>query len=106
MMGLPVEYPLVPQIPLRNNGIIERSCMAPEATTIMIEKENIPPNLNQNLSMRAITDPPIIQPTLVQQQFRDWDDLDAEDAEDPLMVSEYVVDIFNYMRQLEVNKER
>lgn len=32
----------------------------------------------------------------------DWDDLDAEDSEDPLMVSEYVVDIFKYMKQTEV----
>ncbi|RXW17651.1 hypothetical protein EST38_g8204 [Candolleomyces aberdarensis] len=31
-----------------------------------------------------------------------WDDLDAEDGDDPLMVSEYVVEIFQYMRQLEV----
>lgn len=31
----------------------------------------------------------------------DWDDLDAEDKGDPLMVSEYVNDIFDYMRELE-----
>lgn len=31
----------------------------------------------------------------------DWDDLDAEDKGDPLMVSEYVNDIFDYMRDLE-----
>jgi G2/mitotic-specific cyclin 1/2 len=32
----------------------------------------------------------------------DWDDLDAADGNDPLMVSEYVIEIFNYMRELEV----
>jgi len=32
----------------------------------------------------------------------EWDDLDAEDADDPLMVSEYVVEIFKYMKELEV----
>jgi G2/mitotic-specific cyclin 1/2 len=32
----------------------------------------------------------------------EWDDLDAGDSEDLLMVSEYVVDIFKYMRQTEV----
>ena len=32
----------------------------------------------------------------------DWDDLDAVDAYDPLMVSDYVVEIFNYLRELEV----
>ncbi|KAH9853659.1 cyclin-like protein [Lenzites betulinus] len=30
-----------------------------------------------------------------------WDDLDAEDADDPLMVSEYVVEIFEYLKQVE-----
>lgn len=32
----------------------------------------------------------------------DWDDLDAEDADDPLMVSEYVVEIFDYLKRVEV----
>lgn len=32
----------------------------------------------------------------------DWTDLDAEDADDPLMVSEYVVEIFKYMKEIEV----
>lgn len=32
----------------------------------------------------------------------EWDDLDAEDADDPLMVSEYVVEIFNYLKKVEV----
>ncbi|KAJ7755384.1 g2/mitotic-specific cyclin cdc13 [Mycena maculata] len=31
-----------------------------------------------------------------------WDDLDADDLDDPLMVSEYVVDIFNYLKQVEL----
>lgn len=31
-----------------------------------------------------------------------WVDLDAEDADDPLMVSEYVHDIFNYLKGVEV----
>ncbi|EMR08249.1 hypothetical protein PNEG_03416 [Pneumocystis murina B123] len=33
---------------------------------------------------------------------QDWDDLDADDAHDPLMVSEYVEEIMSYMRELEV----
>jgi hypothetical protein len=32
-----------------------------------------------------------------------WEDLDAEDADDPLMVSEYVIDIVKYMKELEVS---
>ena len=31
-----------------------------------------------------------------------WDDLDADDTDDPLMVSEYVQDIFRYLKQVEV----
>ncbi|KAG6854408.1 hypothetical protein C0991_006950 [Blastosporella zonata] len=31
-----------------------------------------------------------------------WDDLDADDSDDPLMISEYVVDIFNYLKQIEI----
>jgi G2/mitotic-specific cyclin 1/2 len=30
------------------------------------------------------------------------DDLDADDFEDPMMVSEYVHEIFEYLRELEV----
>lgn len=31
-----------------------------------------------------------------------WDDLDAEDTDDPLMVSEYVTEIFTYLKEVEV----
>ena len=33
---------------------------------------------------------------------QDWDDLDRDDNDDPLMVSEYVVEIFNYLKEVEV----
>lgn len=32
----------------------------------------------------------------------EWDDLDADDGDDPLMVSEYVVEIFKYLKEVEV----
>jgi len=38
-----------------------------------------------------------------QKDLQDWEDLDAEDANDPSMVSEYVNEIFDYMRELEVS---
>lgn len=60
----------------------------------IVDKENIVPTLNQLIKV----------PT--QTITRDWDDLDAEDAEDPLMVSEYVNEIFAYMRQLEVRQRQ
>ena len=33
-----------------------------------------------------------------------WDDLDVEDADDPLMVSEYVHEIFVYLQEVEVSE--
>ena len=33
-----------------------------------------------------------------------WDDLDTEDADDPLMVSEYVTEIFAYLKEVEVSE--
>lgn len=39
---------------------------------------------------------------LQQEEERDWIDLDAPDAEDPLMVSEYVEEVCEYMREIEV----
>jgi G2/mitotic-specific cyclin 2 len=32
----------------------------------------------------------------------EWEDLDAEDADDPMMVSEYVNEIFDYLKVVEV----
>ena len=31
-----------------------------------------------------------------------WDDPDAEDAGDPLMVSEYIVEVFDHLKEVEV----
>jgi hypothetical protein len=36
----------------------------------------------------------------------EWDDLDAEDGDDPLMVSEYVIEILDYMKSVEVSAIR
>lgn len=44
---------------------------------------------------------PIISENPAPESILEHDDLDAEDAEDPLMVSEYVSEIFEYMRGLE-----
>lgn len=37
-----------------------------------------------------------------QEIVEDWDDLDKDDDDDPAMVSEYVVEIFHYLKELEV----
>lgn len=32
-----------------------------------------------------------------------WDDLDSVELDDPMSASEYVIDIFHYLKELEVN---
>lgn len=62
----------------------------------VVEKENAPPPAHHRL-------PPVVSRALSRIPLKpQWDDLDAEDAGDPLMVSEYVVEIFDYMLKLEV----
>ncbi|GMF05499.1 unnamed protein product [Ambrosiozyma monospora] len=46
--------------------------------------------------------PDTIQETKKPKVDYTWDDLDADDFDDPLMVSEYVNDIFEYLNELEL----
>lgn len=80
-------------------GIVERACIESEQQLpiAVMNKENIAPNMIRVPSMSMIPVDLLAE--------RDWDDLDAEDAGDPLMVSEYVVEIFDYMRHLEVTSK-
>lgn len=39
----------------------------------------------------------------VEEDDDEWDDLDEGDEDDPLMVSTYVVEIYDYLRKLEVS---
>lgn len=66
-----------------------------------LDKENLAPAAASSLMPLVTIQVPKIAPIKAAVK-RDWDDLDAEDAEDPLMVSEYVVEIFDYMKCLEV----
>ncbi|KAJ2800283.1 G2/mitotic-specific cyclin, partial [Coemansia furcata] len=43
----------------------------------------------------------VSEPTLVE-TVCDWDDIDADDSDDPLMVSEYITDIIEYLREREL----
>ncbi|KAJ2456272.1 G2/mitotic-specific cyclin [Coemansia sp. RSA 2336] len=54
-------------------------------------------------SMRSFAGPEVfdIPAKSRKEQVQDWDDIDADDADDPLMVSEYISDIIEYMRKLE-----
>ena len=48
----------------------------------------------------AVSDP---APAVVKPEDGEPDDLDKEDMDDPLMVSEYVGEIFQYLRKVEVS---
>ncbi|KAJ2663176.1 G2/mitotic-specific cyclin [Coemansia sp. RSA 1200] len=52
-------------------------------------------------SVRSIRGPEPFELAETTAEVCDWDDIDAEDAEDPLMVSEYIAEIIEYMRELE-----
>lgn len=78
-----------------STAMVDKSSLPATEDHYEADKENIAPT---NISLSHYTKS-IPAKTAVK---RDWDDLDAEDAEDPLMVSEYVVEIFDYMRSLEV----
>jgi hypothetical protein len=75
--------------------------------TSAVEKENIHRSLISNL-FAPVKKQQISPESVVKKQIvalsttkRQWQDLDAEDAGDPLMISEYVVEIIDYMRSLE-----
>ena len=50
--------------------------------------------------MEAFADEPEADP-----EYSAWEDLDVDDNNDPLMVSEYVQDIFKYIKQVEVSPQ-
>jgi G2/mitotic-specific cyclin 1/2 len=67
-----------------------------EQTRLLEEEELITARIAAELEAYA-NDEPEADP-----ETSPWDDLDADDVDDPVMVSEYVVDIFNYLKQVEV----
>jgi G2/mitotic-specific cyclin 1/2 len=46
----------------------------------------------------------VLTTRLVKPEDEQPDDLDKDDVDDPLMVAEYVVEIFDYLRTLEVQR--
>ncbi|KAJ2358106.1 G2/mitotic-specific cyclin [Coemansia sp. RSA 2618] len=54
-------------------------------------------------SLRSMAGPAVfdLPPKPKAEPVQDWDDIDADDADDPLMVSEYISDIIEYMRKQE-----
>jgi len=61
--------------------------------------------LARTVSRRRAEEPPEPEVPRKKQKVepvQEWDDLDAADVNDPFMVAEYVNEIFDYMRELEV----
>jgi len=87
----------IPKISLKENTLKEKN---------EEEKERNNENNNKNTSLieilKASSDKNKLENNEeFQKDIQDWADLDAEDANDPSMVSEYVNEIFDYMRELE-----
>lgn len=80
-------------IPVKNESLIDEPPQKlrktlPSSTEAELDSKSLPS------TTRAAT--PLIE------SVQEWDDLDADDMDDPLMVSEYVVEIFNYLREQEL----
>ena len=73
------------------------------------EEEDIRVYKKRRTSSEAPEDAAQEQPEVEEEEFAEadpngdqWVDLDADDHDDPLMVSEYVADIFEYLKEVEV----
>ncbi|CAB46666.1 G2/mitotic-specific cyclin cdc13 [Schizosaccharomyces pombe] len=68
------------------------------------DQATIPKKLKKDVDERVVSKdiPKLHRDSVESPESQDWDDLDAEDWADPLMVSEYVVDIFEYLNELEI----
>lgn len=86
----------------RGRTSLIKPCADKRNSDDILEKENIAPQPAKSTSFL----PPVRKPSEAlppnEEQDRDWDDLDAEDEGDPLMVAEYASEIFQYMMSLEV----
>jgi G2/mitotic-specific cyclin 1/2 len=69
-----------------------------------VEVENLQKETSQPTSDHVIPKAALeSKPLEVTKAIQEWEDLDANDHDDPMMVSEYVVEIYEYMRKLEVD---
>lgn len=79
-----------------------------EVLTVEIKKENKAKASASVVAKHAMSDAsetlPAAKKVKTTPKIQDWEDLDADDSGDPMMVSEYVEEIFAYYKQLEVSK--
>ena len=83
-----------------DNPAPRRTLKQSTSSTGLIQK-----GLTRNVSRRRAEEAPEPEVPRKKQKVgpvQNWDDLDAADVNDPFMVAEYVHEIFDYMRELEV----
>lgn len=91
--------PVVVVPPVTNPVVVDQELVQPEETTTLrttnttVEVESAPVPAPAQVQAQA----PVQETNKV-----GWEELDAEDADDPLMVAEYVDEIFDYMKEIEV----
>lgn len=82
----------------------ETSVVEHESSTEKAISAKIDQRVTVEIKQSVVIDEPQQEVDQVKQAFEDGvADLDAEDIDDPLMVAEYVVEIFDYLRVLETN---
>ncbi|KAG9218128.1 hypothetical protein CCMSSC00406_0008067 [Pleurotus cornucopiae] len=77
------------------------SSEAPEDLPTVEEDEPLDPESEVVAAKIAADLGHVIEETEADPEGDQWDDLDADDGDDPLMVSEYVLEIFDYLKEVE-----
>ncbi|KAJ3110239.1 G2/mitotic-specific cyclin [Phlyctochytrium bullatum] len=108
------EEPEPERIPIETQAkvIVKKEAKSTAVENVVEQKQRVAksavPSITSHLPFTAKTaecedeQERTVETTVKVKDEADWDDLDASDALDPMMVSEYVVEIFDYMRELEV----
>lgn len=84
-----------------HNAIKIQPPIVPAADIRRVLDEIVQPKI-ENAIEKEVVAPRTKKLRTIEPPVQDWDDLDAEDADDPMMMSEYVVEIFEYMKEIEI----
>ncbi|KAJ4341893.1 G2/mitotic-specific cyclin [Didymella glomerata] len=81
---------------------VEQDTEEEEENVVPKEEEKPTKTLKKETKLEPVEAAPQPKEEIVE-VFEDYIDLDKEDVDDPLMVSEYVVEIFEYLKELEIS---
>jgi G2/mitotic-specific cyclin 1/2 len=79
-------------------AVVEKVVALKPSKTIAVKKVKKAPEPTQRRTRSSDQNTQVLKKLKTQE----YDDLDQDDFEDPMMVSEYVTEIFEYLRELEV----